>query len=99
MANGFKSGVKDSGSVPELKGKGGAKKVDRNESSHDVEFAKGGDTPMFGEQSAGEQSPKDGTAHTESAAPGADFATGGKGKMFGFRPSAPAMDGVTAPRG
>jgi hypothetical protein len=98
MANGFKSGVKDSGSVAELKGKGGAKKVDRNESSHDVEFAKGGDTPMFGEQAAGEQKPG-GTAHTETSAPGADFATGGKGKMFGFRPSAPAMDGVTAPRG
>jgi len=97
MANGLKSGVKDTGSVPELKGKGGAKKVDRNETTHNVKFAEGGDTHMFGEQSAGEQKPG-GTAHTESAAPGADFASGGKGKMFGFRASTPAEAGCTAPQ-
>lgn len=94
MANGFKSGAKDTGSKPDLKG---SKKVDRHETTHNADFAEGGDTPMFGEQSAGEQKPGS-TAHTESAAPGADFASGGKGKMFGFRPSTPAQDGVTAPR-
>lgn len=94
MANGLKSGAKDSGSKPDLKG---SSRVNRHETSHNVEFAEGGDTPMFGEQAAGDQKPG-GTAHNVSGgAPGAKFAEGGSGKMFGFRPSTPATSGQTAP--
>lgn len=94
MADGFKSGVHDTGSVAPLKG---SKKVDRHEKSHDVTFAKGGDTHMFGEQSAGAQKPAT-TAHSETPAPGAEFAKGGSGKMFGFSGALPARDGITSAR-
>lgn len=94
MASGLKSGAKDTGSVPDLHG---AKKVDRNETSHNVQFAEGGDTHMFGKQAAGEQKPG-GTAHDAGGgAPGAKFAEGGSTKMFGFRASTPATAGQTAP--
>lgn len=95
MANGLKSGRKDSGSVPDLSG---SKKVDRNERSHDVTFAKGGNTKMFGEQAAGPQKEAT-TAHDVSGgAPGAEFAKGGSSKMFGFQGSVPARDGITSAR-
>ena len=93
MANGLKSGKKDTGSVADLKGSG---KVDRHEKTHNVEFAKGGDTKMFGEQSATDQKPSSGTAHTPGAAPGPTFAEGGKGKMFGFVPAKAAEAGKTS---
>ena len=94
MANDLKSGAKDTGSKPDLKGSG---KVDRHETTKNTEFAEGGDTPMFGEQAAGEQKPAT-TAHDVSGgSPGAKFASGGSGKMFGFRPSTPASSGQTAP--
>lgn len=95
MANGLKSGSKDTGSVADLKGAG---KVDRHEKTHNVQFAKGGDTPMFGEQAAGEQKPAT-TAHDVSGgAPGPTFAKGGSTKMFGFAPAEPARAGITSAR-
>lgn len=87
-----KSGSKEAGSVGDLSG---SDSVSRNETSHNVEFAKGGDTAMFGQQHVGEQKPG-GTAHD----PGADgkFATGGSGKMFGFSGVQAARDGITSAR-
>ena len=95
MANGLKSGSKNSGSVAPLKGSGS---VDRHEKTHNVEFAKGGDTKMFGEQAAGDQKAAT-TAHdVGGGAPGAKYAEGGKGKMFGFSGALPARDGITSAR-
>lgn len=95
MANGLKSGAKDTGSKPDLKGSG---KVDRHETTTNTTFAKGGNTPMFGEQAAGEQKAAT-TAHDVSGgAPGAEFAKGGSGKMFGFAASQPARSGITSAR-
>lgn len=75
-----------------------ATKVNKVESQRNQEFAKGGNTPMFGEQAAGPQRPG-GTAHNVSGgAPGADFAKGGAGKMFGFTGSMPAQAGKTSAR-
>ena len=81
----------------------GAGSVKRNEKTHDVEFAKGGNTHMFGEQAAGEQKPatksSGGTAHDVSGgAPGAKYAEGGKTKMFSFTGALPARDGITSAR-
>lgn len=76
------------------------------ETRKNVEFAKGGTTPMFGSGdntgtasnvAAGEQEPG-GTAHDTSgktAGPGAD---GGKTKMFSYSPSVPATGGITSAR-
>lgn len=92
--SGSKSGAKMSGSVKP--GSGDAGSV--TEKSHDVEFAKGGDTPMFGEQAANEQKPG-GTAHDVSGgAPGPEYAKGGSTKMFGFAGAQPARDGITSAR-
>ena len=92
MANGLKSGSKNSGSVAPLKGSGS---VDRHEKTHNVEFAKGGDTKMFGEQAAGDQVAAK-TGKSPTSAPGAEFAKGGSGKMFGFRGATPAQSGITS---
>jgi hypothetical protein len=94
MASGAKSGSKDTGSVADLKGSG---KVDRHEKTHNVEFAKGGNTKMFGEQAAGEQKPEH-TGKQPTSAPGAEFAKGGSGKMFGFTAAQPAQSGITSAR-
>lgn len=99
MAN-VKSGTKDTGSVGDLHG---ASSVSRNEKSHDVEFAKGGNTHMFGAQAAGPQNPatksSGGTAHDVSGgAPGAEFAKGGSNPMFGFAGSQSAKAGITSAR-
>jgi hypothetical protein len=75
-------------------GKAGA---EATEKSHNVEFAKGGNTPMFGEQAAGKQTP----GHTEkdpTSAPGEKFAAGGKTAMFGYAGSQPATAGKTSAR-
>ena len=73
--------------------------VTKEKSEKDVKFADGGDTPMFGPQNASEQKPG-GTAHdtTEGGAVGGQFASGGKGKMFGFTGSLPATAGITSAR-
>jgi len=70
---------------------GFTKKTERN-----VEFAKGGDTHMFGHQAAGEQDPAT-TAH-DTSGDGGKFASGGSGKMFGYSPSVPAKAGQTGAR-
>lgn len=69
----------------------------KQESSHDVEFAEGGDTPMFSQQAAGPDKPGN-TGKDTSAAPGAKFAKGGSTKMFGFNPSQEAKAGQTGAR-
>ncbi len=80
------------------KGGGGA-----TEKTHNVEFAKGGNTPMFSEQAA-ESETKNGMAgHTadpssQDNAPGDKFASGGSGKMFGFNPAVTAQSGITSAR-
>jgi hypothetical protein len=69
------------------------------EAQHNVEFAEGGDTPMFGPQAAEPMKP--GTTRDKSgqdSAPGAKFAKGGSTKMFGFTPAAEAKSGITSAR-
>lgn len=71
-----------------------AKKTEKN-----VEFAKGGNTPMFGEQAA--EPMKAGItrdATSADGAPGAKFAKGGGGKMFGYAGSESAKAGITSAR-
>lgn len=94
MASGLKSGAKDSGSVAPVNS---SSRVTRNEQSHNVEFAKGGNTKMFGEQQAGEVKPAQ-TGKPDQTGKGAEFAKGGGGKMFGFQGSVPARDGITSAR-
>jgi hypothetical protein len=69
----------------------------KQESEHDVTFAEGGDTPMFGKQAAGPDKAGN-TGKDQSAAPGAKYATGGSTKMFGFQGSQPATAGKTSAR-
>jgi hypothetical protein len=69
----------------------------KKEGQHDVEFAEGGDTPMFGEQAA-EPQIKAQTSQENTKGPGAKFAEGGSGKMFGFNPAQPAKAGITSAR-
>jgi hypothetical protein len=69
----------------------------KKEAQHDVEFAEGGDTPMFGKQAAGPDKPGN-TGKDQSAAPGPKFAAGGSGKMFGFSPALSAKAGITSAR-
>ncbi len=80
--------------VADLHGTGSVK---RGEKTHNVEFAKGGTTKMFGEQQAGPAK----TAQTGDAGQtgkGAEFAKGGSGKMFGFAGSQSAQAGKTSAR-
>lgn len=76
------------------------------EKTHNVAFAKGGKTPMFGkgdrtttapQEQAGEQS-AGGTAHKTSGGGSDKFASGGSGRMFGYSPSVPATAGQTGAR-
>lgn len=70
----------------------------RKESSHNVEFAKGGNTHMFGEQAA-EPMPAGTTRDkTSQDGSGGKFAKGGSGKMFGFCGSEAAQAGKTSAR-
>lgn len=94
MANGFKSGAKDTGSVPPVNT---SSRVTRNERSHNVEFAKGGNTKMFGQQQA-EPMKSGQTGDPGATGKGAEFAKGGSGKMFGFQGSQPARSGITSAR-
>lgn len=73
----------------------GSDSVSRNETSHNVEFAQGGDTAMFGQQHVGEQKPG-GTAHDVGG--DGKFAVGGSNKMFGFAGSESAQAGITSAR-
>ena len=75
----------------------GAAGASASEKTHNVEFAKGGKTHMFGEQEAGDQRP--GFAEKpDQHGPGSKFAEGGKNKMFGFAGALPATAGISAPR-
>lgn len=69
----------------------------KKEGQHNVEFAEGGDTPMFGKQAAGPDKPGN-TGKDQSAAPGPKFAAGGSNKMYGYSPSVPATAGQTGAR-
>lgn len=69
----------------------------KSEGEHDVTFAEGGTTKMFGEQSASPDTPGN-TGKTEKAAPGAKYAEGGSTKMFGFHGAVPAKAGQTGAR-
>jgi hypothetical protein len=69
----------------------------KKEKQHNVEFAKGGNTHMFGAQKVGAQ--KSGVTQTDAGdGSGEKFASGGKGKMFGFAGSQPAEAGKTSAR-
>ncbi len=67
-------------------------------SAYNVEFAKGGKTPMFGEQAAGEQKPGVTEHDAEGGVPGDKYACGGKTKMFGYTGALPARGGITSAR-
>jgi hypothetical protein len=71
--------------------------VTRNESSHNVEFAEGGNTKMFGEQQA-EPAKAAQTGDPGATGKGAEFAKGGSNKMFGFAGSESAKAGITSAR-
>lgn len=66
------------------------------EKTTNTEFAKGGDTHMFPQQSVGEQKPGK-TSHDVTDG-GSKFASGGSGKMFGYSGSQPARSGITSAR-
>ena len=69
----------------------------KKEGQRDVEFAEGGDTPMFGQQGADPQQEAQ-TSQDDAKGPGAKFAAGGSNKMFGYNPSVPATAGKTSAR-
>jgi hypothetical protein len=64
---------------------------------HNVEFAKGGNTKMFGPQAAGPDRPGN-TGKDSTSAPGPKYASGGSHKMAGYSPSIPAKAGITGAR-
>ncbi len=78
----------------------------KKETTRDVEFAKGGNTPMFGTGDRSVASPSDqagpaAAAHTgkvNDAGGGGKFASGGSGKMFSYNPSVTATAGKTSAR-
>lgn len=69
-----------------------------NEKSHNVEFAKGGKTHMFPQQSAdpAEKGETRDTSGKDTLRNGG--AEGGKTKMFSYSPAVPATAGITGPR-
>lgn len=69
----------------------------KQESEHDVEFAEGGNTPMFGQQGAEPQVPGK-TNQPSEKGPGAKYAEGGSTKMFGFAGAEPQKGGRTSAR-
>lgn len=80
-------------------------KTTKVETQKNVEFAKGGNTPMFGQgdrtvtagsDAAGSQKP--GVTEHDTSGGGGKYAAGGSTKMFGFSPSLPARSGITSAR-
>jgi hypothetical protein len=71
----------------------------KEDSQHNVTFAEGGDTPMFGKQAA-EPSEAGVTVDKsgKDTAPGPKYAAGGSTKMFGFSPAMSAKAGITSAR-
>ncbi len=80
--------------VADLSGSGSVK---RGEKTSNVEFAKGGNTSMFGEQQAGPQTAKQ-TGKNGATGKGAQFAAGGSTKMHGFAGAQSAQAGITSAR-
>lgn len=74
-----------------------ATKVKKEKSEKSVQFAKGGNTRMFGQQQA-EKAKAGQTGDPGTTGKGAEFAKGGGGKMFGFAASQPARAGITSAR-
>jgi hypothetical protein len=71
----------------------------KKETTKSAKFAEGGHgNHMFGEQAAGSQKPGETSHDVGGGAPGAKFAEGGKGKMFGYAGSMPAQAGITSAR-
>jgi hypothetical protein len=67
------------------------------EAQHNVTFAEGGDTKMFGPQAAGPDKAGN-TGKDPTSAPGPKYAAGGSSKMYGYSPSVPAKAGITGAR-
>jgi len=74
-----------------------------------ADFAKGGNTPMFGKGDRTTTAPADGahgkgsgTTDQGASGPGPStgekFASGGSGKMFGYTGALPAQAGITGAR-
>lgn len=70
-----------------------------------ADFAKGGDTPMFGKGDHTVTAPSDaagtakpGETYKDPENSGSKFAAGGSGKMFGYQGSEPAKGGITSAR-
>ena len=98
---GAKGGNVDAGPGSKSGKGGGDAGASATEKTHNVEFAKGGDTHMFGEQEAGSRTGGDkspSTGKPDDAGPGEKFAAGGKTKMFGFQGAIPAREGITSAR-
>lgn len=74
-----------------------ATKVKKEKSERNAEFAKGGNTHMFGQQQA-EKAKSGQTGDPGATGKGAEFAKGGSNKMFGFAGSQPARAGQTGAR-
>lgn len=78
----------------------------KKETTHNVEFAQGGDTPMFGSGDRTTTASGDAAGEAKSAVTGKEtsghsadkYAAGGKGKMFGYHPAVTASGGITGPR-
>jgi len=70
----------------------------KKSSSHNADFAKGGNTHMFGQQAA-EPAPAGVTRDPSSQdSKGDKFAKGGSGKMFGYSGAVAATAGMTSAR-
>lgn len=85
--------------TPKVSG-GGDAGASATEKTHNVEFAQGGDTPMFGEQEAGSRKGPDkspSTGKPDSSGPGEKFAEGGTDKMHPYTPAKRATAGITSP--
>jgi hypothetical protein len=104
MAKGPSVTAKDGGSPAFSSGK--KTSAEATEKTKNVDFAKGGDTHMFGSgdhtktapsDAAGEQTPAQ-TGKDNAGGSGDKFAKGGSGKMFGFTGSLPATEGISAAR-
>lgn len=71
-----------------------------------ADFAKGGNTPMFGKGDRTTTAPSDAagsqasgvTEHDPDGGSGDKFAKGGSGKMFGYEGAQPARAGITSAR-
>lgn len=78
----------------------------KKETTKNVEFAKGGNTPMFGKGDRTVTAPGEQAGEAKSAVTGKEvqghsadkYAAGGSTKMFGYSPSVPATGGITGPR-